>query len=82
MQILLNILTKYSIMKLKYKNNKKKHFRDLLAKGIRFKAEILLGDGKEERVLYKNWEFNNNKNEEEKESIKWMRYPRELEPEK
>ena len=62
----------------KMRNNKKKHFRDLVAKGKRFKAEILQRDGKEERVLYRNWEFNNNE-EEEKESIKWMRYPREFE---
>ena len=63
----------------KMRNNKKKHFRDLVAKGKRFKAEILQRDGKEERVLYRKWEFNNNNNnEEEKESIKWMRYPREF----
>ena len=63
----------------KMRNNKNIHFRDLVAKGKRFKSEILQRDGKEERVLYRNWEFNNNKNEEEKESIKWMRYPREFE---
>ena len=31
-----------------------KHFRDFVAKGKRFKAEILQRDGKEERVLYRN----------------------------
>ena len=61
----------------KMRNNKKKRFRDLVAKGKWFKAEILQRDDKEERVLYRNWEFNNN--EEEKENIKWMRYPREFE---
>ena len=50
----------------KIKINKKKHFRDLVAKGKRFKTEILQWDGKEERVFYRNWEFNNNTNEEEK----------------
>ena len=35
----------------KMRNNKKKHFRDLVAKGNRFKAEILQRGGKEERVL-------------------------------
>ena len=61
------------------KNDKKKHFRDLVAKWKRIKAETLQRDGKEERVLHRNWEFNNNKNEEEKDDIKWVRYPREFE---
>ena len=74
---------KYPNKKLNYetkmRNNKKKNFRDLVAKRKWFKAEILQRDSQEERVLNRNWEFNNNKNEEEKESIKWMRYPREFE---
>ena len=41
----------------KIKNIKKKHFRDLVTKGKRSKAEILQRGGKEERVLYRNWEF-------------------------
>ena len=43
----------------KMESSKKKHFRDLVAKGNSFKAEIVMKDGKEERVFYRNWEFNN-----------------------
>ena len=46
-------------MKLKWRVAKKKHFRDLVAKRNSFKAEIVMKDGKEERVFYRNWEFNN-----------------------
>ena len=50
----------------KMRNNKMKHFWDLVAKGKRFKAEILQRDGKEEKVLYRNLEFNNNNNKMKK----------------
>ena len=66
----------------KMRNNKKKHFRGLVVKGKKIKAEILQRDGKEERIFYRNWEFNNNKMKKKKKALNGWDIQENLKPEK
>ena len=59
---------------------KKSNFRDIVTKGIRYKAEIKTIDKKEVKLLFRNCNYIKSTNKEEKKSKdKWLIHPKKYE---